>query len=129
VDHPVRSGIEIRRQSPSVSIHPNARQSEPLGSRDLPLEIVPHHPGLGGGHPQAAEGLPVDTGIGLPEAELALDEHDVEEAGQTEALDLVPLVEGIPVRDKASPKSSWRSQSTVSTAPSNGRMAARRSSP
>src|SRR3989441_11477075 len=93
-DDPVGANAASRREAVAAPIDPHAVQSQPLGSVHVELEVIARHPRLLGRRAERPEDVTIDDLLGLADAELALDQDDVEEAPKVVALDLVALLGG-----------------------------------
>ncbi len=72
-----------------------------LGPPDVGVEVIADMPGFLGPGADAGESMLEDLAVGLSLPELALDDDDIEVAGEVEALDLVALHLGGTVRQQA----------------------------
>src|SRR5207245_2980291 len=79
-DDPLGADSGGRRQAVAAPIDPHAVQSQPLGSVHVELEMIARHPGFLGCSVERLEDVTVHDLLWLADAELALDQDDVEEA-------------------------------------------------
>src|SRR5262245_13230807 len=87
----MRLYLAAGRHAAAVWVDPDSGYALALRARDVPFEVVAHHPSVGWLHSEGSEGPPVDPRVGLAEADLAFDQNRVEQRRQLEALDLDPL--------------------------------------
>src|SRR5438876_664255 len=97
-DNPLGADSGGRRQAVAAPIDPHAVQSQPLGSVHVELEMIARHPGFLGCGVERLEDVTVHDLLRLADAELALDQDDVEEAREPVPLDLVALQGSVAVR-------------------------------
>src|SRR5262249_56686691 len=90
----------VRGQALSRAIEPGRADAHLLGSEHVPHEVIAHHPRIAWMRSERFERVTIDARIGLAAAELALDHHDVEEAREVPADDLLALHARITVGDE-----------------------------
>src|SRR5262252_6328472 len=62
----------------SGTVHPDAAQAQALRRGDVPLEVVSDHPRVRGTQAERGEDVSIDGLLRLADAELALDDDDIE---------------------------------------------------
>src|SRR2546429_9163028 len=90
----------VRGQALSRAIEPGRAHAHLLGAEHVPHEMIAHHPRIAWMRSERFERVTIDARIRLAAAELAFDHHDVEEAREVPAHDLLALHAGITVGDE-----------------------------
>jgi hypothetical protein len=78
-------------QASASEVDPDPVDALSLRLRDVPLEIIANHPGVTRGNTQRIKRSRVHTRVGFTEPELTLDENQIEQIGQAESIDFIPL--------------------------------------
>jgi hypothetical protein len=87
----IRANVSRRGKTSTAPIDPDAEHTQLLRRRDVPFEIVAHHPGVGGINSKLLQCEPVNALVRFAKSDLAFDENRIKKIDETEPFNLLTL--------------------------------------
>jgi hypothetical protein len=96
-------GLCVGRRRNRIGVEPDSHHADRLCAGNIPLQVIPDHPGRCSCGIQSSKRLVKDRGVGLGGPEFLGDTDEVKERGEREAIELCPLAVTTAVGEKPKP--------------------------